>query len=57
MDRARTLSIFAWTSLVYTVLVAVWGAYVRATGSGAGCGNHWPLCNGEVIRGRRRSRP
>jgi cytochrome c oxidase assembly protein subunit 15 len=22
---------------------------VRATGSGAGCGNHWPLCNGEVI--------
>ena len=25
-----------------------WGAYVRATGSGAGCGNHWPLCNGEV---------
>lgn len=25
------------------------GAYVRATGSGAGCGNHWPLCDGEVI--------
>ena len=49
MDRARTLSIFAWTSLVYAGLVAVWGAYVRATGSGAGCGNHWPLCNGEVI--------
>jgi heme a synthase len=22
---------------------------VRATGAGAGCGNHWPLCNGEVI--------
>jgi heme A synthase len=22
---------------------------VRATGSGAGCGSHWPLCNGEVI--------
>jgi cytochrome c oxidase assembly protein subunit 15 len=27
----------------------LWGALVRATGSGAGCGNHWPLCNGEVI--------
>ena len=27
----------------------MWGAYVRATGSGAGCGNHWPLCNGEVF--------
>jgi heme A synthase len=26
--------------------VVLWGAYVRATGSGAGCGNHWPLCNG-----------
>ena len=22
---------------------------MRATGSGAGCGNHWPLCNGEVL--------
>lgn len=40
---------FAWGTLAYTILVAVWGAYVRATGSGAGCGNHWPLCNGEVI--------
>jgi heme A synthase len=29
--------------------VILWGAYVRATGSGAGCGAHWPLCNGEVI--------
>ncbi|HSL84903.1 MAG TPA: COX15/CtaA family protein [Thermoanaerobaculia bacterium] len=40
---------FAWCVLAYTVLVAVWGAFVRATGSGAGCGNHWPLCNGEVL--------
>jgi heme A synthase len=29
--------------------VIAWGAYVRATGSGAGCGAHWPLCNGEVV--------
>jgi heme a synthase len=29
--------------------VILWGALVRATGSGAGCGSHWPLCNGEVI--------
>src|SRR5262249_28669659 len=27
----------------------LWGAYVRATGSGAGCGSHWPLCNGEFL--------
>jgi cytochrome c oxidase assembly protein subunit 15 len=35
--------------VVYNVLVIVWGAVVRATGSGAGCGNHWPLCNGQVL--------
>jgi heme A synthase len=35
--------------LAYTVIVIAWGAYVRATGSGAGCGEHWPLCNGEII--------
>jgi heme A synthase len=40
---------FAWGVLAYEVGVVVWGAYVRATGSGAGCGQHWPLCNGEVI--------
>ncbi|NDG83843.1 MAG: heme A synthase [Proteobacteria bacterium] len=40
---------FAIANLAYTLLVIVWGAYVRATGSGAGCGEHWPLCNGEVI--------
>ena len=40
---------FAWGSLLYTVLVVLWGAFVRATGSGAGCGDHWPLCNGEVV--------
>lgn len=47
--QARGFSAFAWGTLAYTLLVAVWGAYVRATGSGAGCGNHWPLCNGEVV--------
>lgn len=45
----RRFSRYAWIVLAYTVLVAVWGAFVRATGSGAGCGNHWPLCNGEVV--------
>lgn len=40
---------FARGVLAYTVAVIAWGAYVRATGSGAGCGNHWPLCNGEVL--------
>ena len=35
--------------LGYNLLVILWGAYVRATGSGAGCGDHWPLCNGVVV--------
>lgn len=40
---------YAWGVVGYNVLVILWGALVRATGSGAGCGNHWPLCNGQVI--------
>ena len=40
---------YAWGVVAYTVLVILWGAFVRATGSGAGCGSHWPLCNGEVV--------
>jgi heme A synthase len=40
---------FAWGVLAYNMAVVLWGAYVRATGSGAGCGNHWPLCDGTVM--------
>ncbi|MFO7692411.1 MAG: COX15/CtaA family protein [Vicinamibacterales bacterium] len=40
---------FAWFVLAWNVGVILWGAYVRATGSGAGCGAHWPLCNGEIV--------
>ncbi|MDB5217744.1 MAG: Heme synthase, cytochrome oxidase biosis protein Cox15-CtaA, partial [Myxococcaceae bacterium] len=40
---------FAWGVLAYNLLVIAWGAYVRASGSGAGCGRHWPLCNGELV--------
>jgi heme A synthase len=40
---------FAWGLLSCDVAVVAWGAYVRATGSGAGCGRHWPLCNGDIV--------
>jgi heme A synthase len=40
---------FAWAVLVYNIGIILWGAFVRASGSGAGCGSHWPLCNGQVI--------
>jgi heme a synthase len=43
------LARFAWSVLAWNVAVIAWGAYVRATGSGAGCGDHWPLCNGTVV--------
>lgn len=45
----RPLARFAWLTLAYNIAVILWGAYVRATGSGAGCGNRWPLCNGAVL--------
>jgi heme A synthase len=48
MRRTR-FSTYAWVVLGYNILVILWGAYVRATGSGAGCGSHWPLCNGVVV--------
>lgn len=35
--------------LAWNIPVVLWGAYVRAVGAGAGCGNHWPLCDGEII--------
>ena len=45
---------FAWGVLAYNVLVILWGAVVRATSSGAGCGAHWPLCNGTVLQSNPR---
>ena len=48
-SRVRPVARLAWLLVAYNITVIVWGAYVRATGSGAGCGNHWPLCNGEFL--------
>lgn len=46
---ARMLRPLAWAALVYTILVVLFGAWVRITGSGAGCGQHWPTCHGEIV--------
>lgn len=40
---------FAWGVLALNIAVILWGAYVRASGSGAGCGRSWPTCNGEIV--------
>lgn len=49
LHRSPVFVSYAWITLGLTLLVIVWGAVVRATGSGAGCGSHWPLCNGAVM--------
>ena len=46
---------FAWATLIVNVLVVLWGVVVRATGSGAGCGAHWPTCDGEIVPGLQSS--
>lgn len=47
--KTSRFAILCWSILGYNILVVLWGAFVRATGSGAGCGDHWPLCNGEIM--------
>lgn len=49
VSKLSSFAKYAWAVLIYNLLTVVWGAYVRASGSGAGCGAHWPLCNGVVI--------
>ena len=40
---------FAWGVLIYMLFVILWGAVVRASGSGDGCGKHWPVCGDNLI--------
>lgn len=45
----KRFAIFAWLLLAYNIPVILWGAYVRLSFSGDGCGANWPFCNGQVI--------
>src|SRR5690242_19087626 len=47
-DSTTAFAAFAWLVTALTLGVILWGAYVRASHSGDGCGAHWPLCNGTV---------
>jgi cytochrome c oxidase assembly protein subunit 15 len=47
--KDRGLAAYAAFVVGFMVLVILEGAVVRATGSGNGCGQHWPLCNGQVL--------
>jgi len=39
----------AWSAAAGAYLLVILGAVVRITGSGLGCGDHWPLCNGHLF--------
>src|SRR3989454_5989909 len=45
----RGFTRLAWTAAGFTYLLIILGAIVRITGSGMGCGEHWPLCNGKLL--------
>src|SRR4051794_3568055 len=45
----KRFAAFAWAVLAFNIPVILWGAYVRVSFSGDGCGAHWPFCNGQVI--------
>ena len=47
--RLTRFARYAWGVVLYNLAVILWGAFVRATGAGAGCGSHRPLCNGEIL--------
>ncbi len=47
--RSKAFERYAWFFLAYLIAVIVFGAWVRISHSGAGCGNHWPTCNGQIV--------
>jgi cytochrome c oxidase assembly protein subunit 15 len=49
MPRPSSFTRFAWVFLAYLLLVILFGAWVRITHSGAGCGSHWPTCHGHIV--------
>ncbi len=49
MTKQERFACFAWFFLIYNIAVIIWGAFVRASFSGDGCGNDWPFCHGTVF--------
>jgi heme A synthase len=45
----RRFGRLAWIAAAYTFALILFGGIVRITGSGLGCGDDWPLCNGQWI--------
>jgi heme A synthase len=51
MTKTTTIRRVAYLALVIGFAHTVFGAIVRITGSGLGCGNHWPDCNNRLLPG------
>jgi cytochrome c oxidase assembly protein subunit 15 len=49
LNKTSILYRSSWALILYTLLIIAWGAWVRISGSGDGCGDHWPLCHGSVV--------
>src|ERR1700712_2423055 len=49
MTGRKRFALFAWALLAFNLPVILWGAYVRVSYSGDGCGAHWPFCNGQAL--------
>lgn len=49
VERAAQVRRWSLGFFVFNSAVILFGAVVRITGSGAGCGQHWPSCHGEVL--------
>jgi heme A synthase len=45
----KSLKTLAFLTAGFAYALIVLGAVVRITQSGLGCGDHWPLCNGQLI--------
>ena len=48
-NSRRYFSLYAWCVLLYNLPVILWGAYVRVSFSGDGCGANWPTCSGQFL--------
>ena len=44
-----TFKKYSLFTVLFTLFVILWGAYVRLSHSGDGCGQSWPLCKGQLF--------
>ncbi|MDE0119741.1 MAG: COX15/CtaA family protein [Bdellovibrionales bacterium] len=48
-QQNKTFSFFCLFTLCFCLLVILWGAWVRISHSGDGCGQSWPSCQGQYL--------